>query len=109
MELLAAIAVMAAAVLALFIGCCIAVTLWNEGFGDSAPVLLEEMLRRQGDGVARLVLSSGGRDFAVALRQCTRCSEAAQCRAWLHSGAREGYQSFCPNAGFVSRMKLVAT
>lgn len=108
MELLGSIAVMAAGVLAVFIGFCIVATLWSEGFGDSSPVLLEEMLRRQGDDVARLALASGDRNFAHAVRQCTRCSEAAQCRAWLHSGARDGYQTFCPNAGFVHRMKLLS-
>ena len=109
MELLGSIAAMAAGVLAVFIGFCIVVTLWSEGFGDSSPVLLEKMLRRQGDDVARLALASGDRRFAQAVRQCTRCSEAAQCRAWLHSGAREGYQAFCPNAAFVHRMTLLSS
>ena len=109
MELLSSIAVIGAGALALFIGSCIVVTLWNEGFGDSSPVLLEQMLRRQGDEVARRALATGDRTFAHALRQCTRCSEAAQCRAWLYSGASDGYQTFCPNAGYVQRMKLIAS
>jgi hypothetical protein len=108
MELLASIAIAGAALLALFILGCIVVTLWKAGFGDSPEVLLERVLRSQGDRVAYLALAGGERAFAQAVRQCTRCSEAAQCRAWLCSGAREGYQSFCPNAGFVQRMKVLA-
>lgn len=109
MELLGTIAVMGAVLLALIIGACIVLTLWNEGFGDTSPVLLENMLRRQGDEVARRALVAGDRNFATAMGQCTRCTEAAQCRAWLQSGASDGYQSFCPNAGFVQRMKLLAS
>jgi hypothetical protein len=109
MELLSSIAIMGGVVLALFIGACICIMLWDAGFGDSSPVLLEQMLRRQGDEVARRALASGDRNFAHALRQCTRCIEAAQCRAWLHSGASDGYQTFCPNAGYVQRIKLVAS
>ena len=109
MELLGSMAIMGATLLALFIGFCIVAVLWSEGFGDSSPVLLERMLRRQGDDVARLALATGDRSFAQALRQCERCGQAAQCRAWLHSGARDGYQTFCPNAGFVHRMTLLSS
>lgn len=108
MELLASIAVAGAMLLGLFIAGCIIITLWKADFGDSPEVLLERVLRRQGAQVARLALASGDRAFAHAVRQCTRCSEAAQCRAWLSSEAREGYQSFCPNAAFVGRMKVLA-
>jgi len=93
MELLASIAAMGAALRAVF--------------GDASPVLLEQVLRRQGDDVARRAVVSGDRNFADAIRQCTRCTQAAQCRAWLYSGAHDGYQSFCPNAGFVHRMKVL--
>ena len=72
------------------------------------PVLIERMLRRQSDGAAQLALAAGSREFAVAVSQCLRCTQAAQCRAWLWSGAREGYQWFCPNAGFVDRMRQLA-
>lgn len=100
---------MGASLLALVIGASIVMTLWNQGFGDSTALLLEQMLRRQGDDVARMALASGDRGFAVALRQCIRCSHTAQCRAWLCSGAREGYDTFCPNAGYLHRMKVRAT
>ena len=77
----------------------------RQGYGDERPVLLERMLRRQGDAVAQRALASGSHEFAVAVRRCVDCNEAAQCRAWLASGAREGYHSFCPNAGYVERMR----
>ena len=108
MELLSSMAV-SLVFLALFVGAGVALGLWQEGFGDSAPVLLERMLRRQGDNVARLALAAGDRSFAVAVRQCTRCRQAAQCRAWLTSGAREGYETFCPNARYVQHMKVLAS
>lgn len=73
----------------------------RQGYGDQRPVLLERMLRRQSDAGAQQALASGSHQFAVAVRRCVDCSEAAQCRAWLASGAREGYQSFCPNTEYV--------
>lgn len=108
MELLASLAV-SVGLLGLFVSIYLVLMLLQQGFGDASPVLLEKMLRRQGDDVARLALASGDRNFALALRQCTRCTQAAQCRAWLYSGAKEGYETFCPNAGFVGRMKLLAS
>lgn len=77
----------------------------RQGYGDGRPVLIERMLRRQGDAVAQQALASGSHEFAVAVRRCAECGEAAQCRAWLASGARDGYQWFCPNAGYVQRMQ----
>lgn len=108
MDLLSSMAV-SLTLLALLIGAGVLLTLWKQGFGDSSPVLLERMLRRQGDKVARLALASGDRSFAIAVRQCTRCQQAAQCRAWLTSGAREGFEMFCPNARYVQHMKVLAS
>lgn len=109
MELLGSIAIMGAALITLLIGACIALALWREGGSDSSPVLFEQVLRRQGDDVARRALASGSEEFALAVRQCLACQSAARCRTWLYSGARDGYQAFCPNAGFVHRIKLMAT
>jgi hypothetical protein len=72
---------------------------------SAAPLLLEQALRRQGDRVAHRAIASGSHDFAVAVKSCLACNQAAQCRAWLSSGARDGYQHFCPNAGYIERMK----
>jgi hypothetical protein len=77
----------------------------RQGYGDGRPVLLERMLRRQSDAAAQQALASGGHAFAVAVRTCVHCSEAAQCRAWLASGARDGFEPFCPNSGYVERMR----
>ena len=76
------------------------------GYGGSA--LVEQVLRRQGDAVAARSLAAGRRDLAVAVQRCVSCNQAAQCRAWLASGAREGYETFCPNARYVRRMKELA-
>jgi len=85
------------------------VMLWRRGWDAADPLQLGEMLYRQGDGVARAAIAPGGHDFVLAVRQCTSCKAAAQCRAWLDSGQREGYGAFCPNAGFVDRMKRIAS
>ena len=80
--------------------------LWRQD-GGAKPLLLDQALRRQSNEAAYRAIASGNRDFAVAVQRCLACNEAAQCRAWLHSGADDGYQSFCPNAGFIHRMKVL--
>lgn len=79
------------------------------GADRDAPVLLYEMLRRQGSEVARFAIGSGSRSFALAVRQCTSCRSAARCQAWLDAGERKGFEEFCSNAGYVSRVRMLAT
>src|ERR671922_754271 len=104
MELLALVAAISGTALGVLIAVIVVLALWSQD-GAGKPLLLEQVLRRQDDRVAHRALASGGRDFAAAVQRCLACSEAAQCRAWLSSGARHGYQSFCPNAGYIERMK----
>jgi hypothetical protein len=83
------------------------VALWRAS--SDQPVLLHAMLRSQGDHVARVATASGSRDFAVAVKQCLRCPATARCRAWLDSDTKGGFEAFCGNAGYVSRIRgLVA-
>ena len=86
----------------------IALAFW---LGDTlgAPVFLYDMLSRQGDGAARLAVASGGRGFQLAVRQCVRCSNTTRCKAWLDGQSRESIDDFCPNAGYVSQMRGLAT
>ena len=102
MELLALVAAMSGTTLALLIAALGLLALWQQ---EAKPLLLEQALRRHGDRVAYRAFASGSHEFAVAVQRCLACSEAAQCRAWLASGARDGYQSFCPNAAYIERMK----
>jgi len=97
-----------AGLIALVVFAMLACALVGPGYRDEGPVLLERMLRRHGDELARQALASGSAEFASAVRQCARCSEAARCHAWLAGDAREGYQAFCPNAGYVERMQRLA-
>ena len=75
---------------------------------DERPVLLGEVLARQGPHVFRLAVASGTPDFARAIRNCLNCGAVSHCRTWLDSGAHDGYQEFCPNAGYVERVKRLA-
>jgi hypothetical protein len=108
MDFLASVAVSSAIVIAIMACAVILYVLWAQGTGDERPVLLDRLLRRQGERVAYRAIAAGGADFAVAVRQCVGCQEAAQCRAWLASGAVDGYESFCPNAGFIQRAKRIS-
>lgn len=103
MDLLESVAFLGGAVFAVIVVAAIVMALWNR-VADS-PVLLYTMLRRQGDDVARLATTTGGRDFALAVNRCVRCSATARCRAFLDSGRRDGFEAFCGNANYVSNMR----
>jgi hypothetical protein len=72
------------------------------------PILLGELLTRQGPAVLRTAIAGGSRDFMLAVRDCARCKSFDRCRAWLDSGATEGFEAFCPSAGYVQRITSLA-
>jgi hypothetical protein len=74
----------------------------------SGPLPLYEMLVRQSPRAASMALASGSRDFALAVRQCVTCDARNPCRVWLASGKRDGFDGFCANSGYVTRMRLLA-
>jgi hypothetical protein len=104
MELLTSIAIFSSGLLGLLVVALFIFAIFGPP-GNAKPLLLEQALRRQGDDVARRASASGSHDFAMAVQRCLACNEAAECRAWLSSGAREGFEHFCPNRGYIERMK----
>jgi len=108
MDFLASVALSSVVVIVVLILAVVLFSLWQQGWGDDRPVLIDRMLRRQGERVAYRAVAVGGRDFALAVHQCVACQKAAECRSWLLSGATEGYESFCPNAGFIQRLKRIS-
>jgi len=96
---------MGGTVLLLIVIGTVVAALWLRGT-EGGSLLLEQVLRRQSDDVAGRALASGSRDFALAVQRCLACTQAAECRAWLGSGARQGYESFCPNTGYIARLKM---
>src|SRR5437763_17149559 len=108
MDFLVSVAFSSAIVIAMMASGGIVFVLWRQGAGDERPLLIDRLLRRQGERVAYRAVAAGGHDFAVAVKQCVECQEAAQCRAWLASGATDGYESFCPNAGYIQRVKRIS-
>lgn len=75
---------------------------------EERTLLLGELLRSQGDGVLRMAVAGAARDFMRAVRRCTKCQAAAHCSAWLGAGKHEGFEAFCPNAGFIERIRSLA-
>ncbi len=74
---------------------------------EERQILFGELLKRQGAAVLRAALAPGAREFALAVRQCARCDARERCRSWLDSGSAAGYEAFCPNSGYVARLKLL--
>lgn len=70
------------------------------------PLPLGAMLLRQGANFVELG-SLQGREFARAMRRCMSCSAPARCSAWLAGRDREGYDAFCPNAGFIEELRRI--
>lgn len=71
---------------------------------DDGRLRLRRMLARHG----ATLNAAATHGFAVyetarATRRCVACADKAQCDAWLSSRKREGFEAFCPNAGFIAR------
>jgi hypothetical protein len=45
------------------------------------------------------------RPLAMALRRCALCPSVEECRHWLASDAREGFEAFCPNSRYIERLE----
>jgi hypothetical protein len=103
MDFMMLVAFMGATAVCVIALVAIALAFW-QGAGADTPVLLYPMLRRQSEEAARIAIGSGSRSFALAVKQCVRCDCTAQCRAWLESGRRQGFEAFCANSGYVSRL-----
>ncbi|HWD22286.1 MAG TPA: DUF6455 family protein [Burkholderiales bacterium] len=79
----------------------LASTAWRMLHADGR-LRLEQMLGRRG-----VQLAAAGEhspyDAAVAARRCAGCAGKTACDAWLVSGRRDGFETFCPNADFIGR------
>lgn len=81
-----------------------ALALWR-AMTDERPLLLAEVLRLAGVDMAAHVTGTGAREFALAARRCMDCGVRGECEAWLGKPAAQSYEAFCPNAGYVARLK----
>jgi hypothetical protein len=98
------IAFFGATALALGIAAIAALGLWR-AMSDERPLLLSELLALEGVDMGERVQGAGARQFAVAARACMQCSARERCENALSRRRGEGYQAFCPNAGYIARMK----
>lgn len=106
--ILGSIAFMAAG--ALVLGICVYIafaSVWRLR-REPAPAALGAMLGRQGIDWGRLAAAGALRDFYLGVHRCNDCRAKARCREWLDGDRRDGYETFCPNAGFIERMKVFA-
>ena len=64
---------------------------------------LWHMLHRR--GLSAEAALAEPRPLAMALRRCALCPSVAECRHWLASEAREGFDAFCPNSRYIRRLE----
>ena len=103
--LLESIALLGATALGVGIIVLAALALW-QAMSDERPLLLAEVLASEGIDMAEHVKGMGARQFALAARKCMDCGARGRCEAWLARRYAGGYEGFCPNAGYVARLKL---
>lgn len=103
--LMSTLALYAPIVLICVLALSISVVTWRRALGYDRPILLGAMLRRQGAVLPDPITQAVGYDYAVAVRRCLNCGVSASCAKWLEQGKREGYEEFCPNAGYIERLK----
>ncbi len=81
-----------------------ALALWRE-MSEERPLLLAKVLAFEGVDLGDHVTGAGARQFALAARKCVHCGARGECEAWLAGRYAGGYEAFCPNAGYVARLK----
>jgi hypothetical protein len=69
---------------------------------DNFPLLLA-MLGRRGL-VQRDLVAAGDMTATAAVRRCAFCNSTTECREFLASGKRAGFEAFCPNAEVIQRL-----
>jgi hypothetical protein len=102
--LLQSIAFFGATALGLGIAAIAVLGLWR-AMTDERPLLLSDLLALEGIDMGRHVKGAGARQFALAARRCMHCTARERCEDWLAARSGDGYQAFCPNAGYIARMK----
>lgn len=102
--LLESLAVLGATALGLGIVALAVLGLWR-AMTDERPLLLSRLLVFEGIEMSEHLTGAGTRQFALAARKCMQCSAREQCEGWLAGRSADGYESFCPNAGYIARLK----
>lgn len=102
------VAVLGSAAILAVIMIYLALMMWRRAWADERPLLLGDMLRRQGTGLVDAATTGSRQQFALAVRRCTACGAEHACRDWLEAGKRDGYEEFCPNAEYIERLKGAA-
>lgn len=98
------IAFLGATVLGIGIVGVAALGLWR-ALTDERPLLLADLLALEGIDMGSRVKGVGARQFALAARKCMDCAARERCETWLSGQRSGGYQAFCPNAGYIARIK----
>ena len=104
--LLQSIAALGATALALGIVALALLGMWR-AISDERPLLLSRLLAFEGIDMAERLGDTDARQFALAARKCMFCAERERCESWIARKQPGGYESFCPNTGYIERMKLV--
>ena len=105
-SLMGSIAIYGSVAIVLLVMLYISAMMWRRAFfGDERPLLLSQMLGRQGLRIEDPLTRQTGYAFAAAVRRCVNCVQQASCADWLDAGNKSGYEKFCPNAGYIEELK----
>ena len=67
--------------------------------------LFGDMMERLEVNPGAAAREEGGASFAAASRRCLWCSSSTECRNWLDRGGADAAPLFCPNAGYLNRVR----
>ena len=85
---------------------CLFIAGWRRILKADRPLPLGEMMLRHGAHLPQ-VGNLAGRELGRAVRRCLSCGSAERCRTWLAEDRNQGYEAFCPNAGFIEELKRI--
>ena len=103
--LMQTMAVYAPVVLVVVLALCAAFVMERRGWIAERELPIDAVLRRQGILLDELWTPAASRELSSAVQRCANCAVQGACRAWLDAGRRDGFEEFCPNAGFIRRAR----
>jgi len=79
--------------------------LWRAGMREKPPLLMHQVLEREGVDLDRCQDESVLAQVGAAARTCLLCRDRDTCVAWLEGEGAVPLDHFCPNAELIGRMK----
>jgi hypothetical protein len=72
---------------------------------DDGRLRLRDMMRARGAFLPHPLTRLAAQDVVAATQRCLACRDTPLCDRHLAAGTTQGYELFCPNSGYIERLR----